>query len=70
MITSENPELREVDLGLVLEYKLERHRENQSDIDDQHDIFGRIIASELKDFPYHVKKFQVKHELNIIIYKY
>ena len=55
------------DMSQVLEYKLER--EHQSDIDDQDDIFGRIIASDLKDFPYHVK-FQVMHELNIIIYKY
>ena len=56
-------------MSQVLEYKLERHREHQSDIDDQDDIFGRIIASELKNFPDQVK-FQVKHELNSIIYKY
>ena len=52
-------------MSQVLEYKLERHRERQSDIDDQDDIFGRMIASELKNFP-----DQVKHELNSIIYKY
>ena len=56
-------------MSQLLEYKLERHREHQSDIDDQDDIFGRMIASELKDFPDHIK-FQVKHELNSVIYKY
>lgn len=33
------------------------------------DIFGSMIASELKNFPITVK-FKVKHEINLVLYKY
>ena len=32
-------------------------------------IFGNMIGSELKQFPEHIK-FQVKYDLNSVIYKY
>ena len=40
---------------------------NHSSISD--DIFGQMIAAELKTFPQHIK-FRVKHELNNVIFNF
>ena len=51
----------------VLAKKLERKDSSRNT--DPDIIFGNMIGSELKQFPEHMK-FQVKHELNSVIYKY
>ena len=44
--------------------------EDSSDRDkDADDVFGEMIAKELKSFPSHVK-FKIKHEMNDVLYKY
>ena len=40
-----------------------------SDKGDLDDIFGTMVAGELKNFPENIK-FQVKHEINNVIYKF
>ena len=52
----------------ILTQKLE-NKQSSSNSMDADDIFGKMIASELKQFPEHLK-FQVKHELSSVIYKH
>ena len=55
-------------MSQLLEYKIERHQNSESEDRDGDDIFGKMIASELKTFP--TVKCQVKHELNNVIYRF
>ena len=55
-------------MSKILESKLERQSQFH-DPSNQDDIFGKMVASELKNFPDHLK-FQVKHEINTVLFKY
>lgn len=42
---------------------------HMSEARDKDDIFGELITIEIKQFPEHLK-FQIKHEINNILFKY
>ena len=52
-----------------LKYKMEKDEKREKKVDDADDVFGKMVAAELKEIPKE-RKALVKHEINNVLFKH